>query len=60
MASVYVYLDGITLPQFISTREITEQINVDYDHNGQPVGVEILGAIALAVNGAKQVLADED
>lgn len=60
MASVYVRLDEIRLPTYISTREVSDQINVDYDHNGQPVGVEILGAVGLTVNGVKQELSDED
>ena len=56
MASVYVYLGRNVEPTAVSTHEIHDGINIDYDHRGKPIGVEILGATRVTVDGAP----DED
>lgn len=60
MASVYVRLSEAATPLAVSTHEAAEGINVDYDHRGEAIGVEILGARSVSVNGVRLGLPDED
>ncbi|MEJ5338690.1 MAG: DUF2283 domain-containing protein [Aquificaceae bacterium] len=40
--AVYVYLREVETVRVARTEEIAEGILVDYDHEGNPVGIEIL------------------
>lgn len=60
MASVYVHLGDVLLPLAVSTEPVTDGINVDFDHRGEPLGIEILGAVAVSINGVRLRLPDED
>lgn len=60
MASIYVQTGDIALPLAVSTDEVADGITLDYDHRGDVVGIEILGAKAVAVNGVRLGLPNED
>jgi uncharacterized protein YuzE len=64
MASVYVHLRDATIPTAVSTHELGENngeaIEVDYDHNGEVIGIAFSGAKWVAVNGVRLRLPDED
>jgi uncharacterized protein YuzE len=64
MADIYVRLADSVLPSAVSTQPVADGINVDFDHRGEPIGVEVLGALAVYVNGVHMgvlgVLPDED
>jgi uncharacterized protein YuzE len=60
MANVYVHLGEVLLPLAVSTQRVSDEIYVDYDHHGNAIGIEILGATAVSVNGVRLRLPDED
>jgi uncharacterized protein YuzE len=52
MSEVYVYLDRI-VRRVAATREVAPNVNIDYDEFGFAVGVEILGANGITVDGTE-------
>jgi hypothetical protein len=58
---VYVRLGWPALNTAVSTQPVADGINIDFDHRGVPVGVEVLGAVDLEVDGVRVGLpSDED
>lgn len=50
---VYVRAEDV-VPLHITTRPLSDSVNVDYDHNGLVVGVEVLDARAVEINGRNE------